>query len=64
MLITAPMEFHKQQLHQMLDQLETDQTKARIHKLVSELDEETARRIVVRVAELRRRNKHNDQWVT
>lgn len=45
----------REELHRLIDGLNASDAKQRLHVLVAELDEETARQILARVQNIRRR---------
>ena len=51
----------RDELHRLVDGLDVHDAKRRLHVLVAELDEETARQILARVENLRRR-RSLEQW--
>ena len=51
----------RDELHRLVDGLDVQDAKWRLHVLVAELDEETARQILARVENLRRR-RSLEQW--
>jgi hypothetical protein len=51
----------RDELHRLVDALDVRDAKRRLHVLVAELDEETARQILTRVVDLRRR-RGLDEW--
>ena len=53
MLLTSPMNV-RDELHRLVDGLDVHDAKRRLHVLVAELDEESARQILARVENLRR----------
>jgi hypothetical protein len=52
-------------LHRLIDGLDVSDAKQRLHFLVAELDEETARHILAQLTDIRRRRQRRmSDWVT
>jgi hypothetical protein len=52
--LNSPMNL-REELHSLVDELEVSDAKRRLHLLVTEMDEETVRKILVQVDRIRRR---------
>jgi hypothetical protein len=55
----------REELHRLIDGLDVSDAKQRLHLLVAELDQETARHILALVTDIRRRRQRSmSEWVT
>jgi hypothetical protein len=63
--MTRPPMNVREELHRLVDGLDVRDAKQRLHFLVAELDEETARHILAHMTDIRRRRQRSKSgWVT